>query len=360
VQHASPVGAPFDAPTGFSVSLGANSAVFTWTAPMGEVALRTGYQLSGVDVVTGTAVTGSPFTVAPDATTATITGLTTGSAYAFVLRATYDAPWTGTPTRPVTLIAQSAADTSGALAPVSTPTGLVLTQMCGRHGALPARLPSASFPIPLPAEPAAGVGTAPLVGGVGDPAAGLYPFPTTVDTATGSPTNGETVPSASYPSTCGLDFAEAKLIANDTVHLGVGEPGNLDGQYMVASARLNQITVVDVRSADSGWTVSARMSDLSTGDGGARKAFSAAHVGLDPVVSSASGPSLPGYSMTVTAGTSVEPMSPGLAGFHPIATAPAGHGIGVAVLDARLTVLVPVWAVSGTYRGTLTVTTLSS
>ena len=33
---------------------------------------------------------------------------------------------------------------------------------------------------------------------------------------------------------------------------------------------------------------------------------------------------------------------------------------GVAVLDARLTMLVPVWAVSGSYRGTLTLTMLSA
>jgi hypothetical protein len=340
--------------------LGANNATFTWTAPVGEAALRTGYELTGVNVVTGAAVSGSPFTIDPSATTSTVGGLATGAAYAFVLRATYSAPWSGTPTRPLTLIAQSAADTSGTLAPVSTPAGLVLTQLCGRRGALPARAASASFPVSLPAEAAAGVGSAPTVGGFSDPSVGQYPFPTTVDTVAGSVTNGATIPAASYPSTCGLDFAEAQLIANDRVHIGVGEPGNLDGQYMVASARMNQITVVDVRSADSGWTVSARMSDLSTGSGGARRTFTGAHVGLDPVVSTVNGPALPGYSMTVQPGASVEPMAPGLTAFHAIASAPAGHGIGVAVLDARLTMLVPVWAVSGTYRGTLTVTTLSA
>ncbi|MEK7422450.1 MAG: hypothetical protein AAB131_01285, partial [Actinomycetota bacterium] len=81
-----------------------------------------------------------------------------------------------------------------------------------------------------------------------------------------------------------------------------------------------------------------------------------------PGVSDDSDPNLDGYDQTVVAGPSVEAVAStstaGLVTPKPLAYAVAGQGLGIATLDARLKLLIPVTARSGTYTATITITVI--
>jgi hypothetical protein len=140
--------------------------------------------------------------------------------------------------------------------------------------------------------------------------------------------------------------------------MGVGTPitdGGLAGQYFSLNGRMNQVTVVDLRPIATGWTLNGVMGDVTHALGGSNRSFTGDHVGWDPVVTGQAGVPA-GTNMGVVAGAPVDPMAPGLAVMQPLASAPAGSGTGVAVVDARLTMVMPVWVASGDYHGTLTLT----
>lgn len=247
---------------------------------------------------------------------------------------------------------------------------LVLTQRCGVHGSAPAYsdpvfgslppLTATSGADPVGADPPTAAGTAPLLDTApGDPNAGLgaadplfpqYPYP--VDG------NGDAAPN--YPTNCGIDLGTGALVTS----------GPRAGQYFRATGRLAQLTVVNTRDSDSGWTLNGRMSSfVSTTD--ATDSFSGNLLGWDPEVTWDSGANLDGYDMVVNAGGTRQPepsasttglgapfnsTNTGLAGS--LAQSPSGNSLGQAVIDARLRLLVPVTADAGTYRGTLTFTTV--
>lgn len=173
-----------------------------------------------------------------------------------------------------------------------------------------------------------------------------YPYPTTDGVAT-----------PADETHCGLDFGVADFV---TV-------GNGAGQYFAADAAMNQVTIVDTRNVDAGWAVTGEMGDFSAStlanDGSGFDGpdqFSGDFVGWTPVVtedtsafdSDADGAA--DYDQHVVAGAIVNPNTPGgLGNGETLASADGGEGLGTAILDARIKLIIPVTADAGLYEGAL-------
>lgn len=240
--------------------------------------------------------------------------------------------------------------------------GLVLTQVCGVYnaladngGAATGEPPSTGFPGGFTAaDDAASTGTpsGPTLSAGGsdtDPAytAGQYPYPE----------NPDGTPNVASVTHCGLPLGTAKF-----VRTGAGK-----GTGFATSARLNQVSVVDTTDADTGWDVSFI---ASTFNGPAGESFGGNQVGWN-VATSQNAPfsytdgtgATQTYTQTVThTGADIVEGTTGAAGAgNPriVASAPAGHGLGIGKVDARVKLLIPVTANHGTYTGTLTITALS-
>lgn len=308
--------------SGLTASPGTETIVLTWTAPTGPA--PTGYS---IDV--SPAVPGSPFTAAAASTSFLLSGLVGGTVYDITVTPLHPAPFVATPlsTGPVAPFAPLIG--TGGIQVLRPAGALVLTQRCGVYGALPEEPPTGGL-AGLPALPASAdqVGTAPLTpGGLPDSVFPEYPYPA--------------VPT--YPTRCALDMGTARLLT----------AGPFAGTYFSASGRLNQITVVDTRDLDPGFTVNGAVTDFTSGG----ETFRGAYLGWTPVVTSDSGVSFDGYDQLVVGGQVVTPgQGTGLSTPRALAAAPLGRGLGIATLDARLRLLVPVTADAGTYNATLTIT----
>lgn len=309
----------------------------SWDAPANAGTLPpTGYTLTVDPADAG------PFTLGSGVTSQSVTGLTPGTPYTFTVEATYAAPDFGTPAS-VQAVPASDRVLNQAIT-VERPAGaLILTQRCGVWNGNPGFQAVNSFPgypssLPGITRTSDQVGTSPdadlaTPGQQDDPEFGNYPFP--------SP--------ATYPTQCGLDFGTAELVTS----------GALAGQYYTANGVLNEVTVVDTRDVDAGWTVSGTMSDFASGN----DSFSGNYLGWVPKVTSDSDATGTGYDQTVTPGPTVLPgegvsagTGMGSAGGQVLASANAGEGLGIAVLDARLLLLIPVDANAGSYDGILALT----
>lgn len=295
---------------------------------------------ANASVCTG-AVTGSPFTAA--GTSQVVSGLTAGTLYYFEVTANY-AAGTSAPAGNANATALANTLLSQTLT-VTRPVGaLVITQRCGVFG------PMASETVPgfgtIAAETATGgaTGTAPtLSGGGSDPLFGQYPYP--VD-GSGVPTG------VNYPTICGVSLGTGALITS----------GALAGDYFTATGRVPQLTVIDTRDSDSAWTLSGSVSDFTSG----ANSFSGNYLGWTPQVNFTSAPTLAGYDQVVTAGAAVNPSSAatatgvnnvpgaGLGVSRTAASANAGQGLGLAQVDTRLKLIIPLTAKNGTYTATLT------
>jgi hypothetical protein len=341
---ATPAPAAYAAPT-LSAASAVGSVVLSWTAPVGDSG-RTGYTISG-------SFPGSPVTVAAGAVTTTISGLTAGPSFSFTIVATYPVPFSGTPSNTVSAVAFPNSLIVQDIS-VNRPVGaLVMTQRCGVNGplpdasdnvfgSLPALTSTATGPTPNPYGFNPG-GTAPTLGlgGSADPLFSQYPYP--VDAAG--------VPNPNYPTDCGINLGIGKLITS----------GPRAGQYFTAAGRINQVTIVDTRDANTNWTVNGTMSNFVNGS----DSFSGDYLGWVPSKTDDSTATLAGYDQTVTAGPAVSPWSVatlntanGLGSSKVLASAPAGAGLGIATLDARLKLLIPLTAKNGTFTGTLTFTAI--
>jgi hypothetical protein len=236
---------------------------------------------------------------------------------------------------------------------VGRPNGaLVLTQVCGKWDAMPAESgDQLGFPNgTLTASNASATGTAPTTGaapgGPTDPVYSGYPYPDNPD-GTANPT---------YPTHCGIDLGAAHLVTK-------GAPGTTGaGQFFAASGRLNQVTIVDTRDTDPGWTVNFTMSNLTSGPNsisGNELGWSAQKTD-SPVFTDGTGFS---YDQVVNyVNQSLAPNGQGPAGAgtaHAVIQAPdATPALGISTLDARLKLLIPIHAKNGTYTGTLTINAL--
>jgi hypothetical protein len=339
---------------------------------------------------TGTACAGSPFIVAAGTNTRDIT-LDPGTYY-FRVQANYDEPYIGATSASVTGTANASQVLVQDITVIRPLGALVLTQQCGvmgsaaeyndpQMGILPA------IPATANADPdaagywvwsAGGIetlpnGSAPTqgVGGAADPnftdgkAADVngpaydgYPYPVA--------TNGSA--NAVYPTNCAINLGTARLITN----------GPNAGQYFATTGRINQLTVINTQDIDGGWTLNGKMSDFtSTSD--PSDTFSGNLLGWNPEVTWDSLANLDGYNMEVLAGDVRQPVaSSSAAGLGPngavnnatqadttkgtransLAKATIEKSLGMAVIDARLRLLIPVTADAGTYTGTLTFTTV--
>jgi len=266
---------------------------------------------------------------------------------------------------------------------------LVLTQVCGRSGALPAEAAGTGVGQAGLGFPS-GLGVTTAVGGGDDTVGGTAPNQTATGQALGNPdgssfttngsgnaaqyvpnlgaadtvfgsypypddANGDATPT--YPTVCGVNLPAARFVDQGSDALG-------RGQFYATSAQINQVTVVDTRDTDPGWTASASVTDFKAPGG---KSFSGNQLGWTPNVTRTT----PGftdalgnlYTQTVVAGPQVQQnqlvsSSNGLAAASAdtLASAPVTKGLGIAVLDARLKLAIPVTAASGNYTAVLTFT----
>ena len=96
-----------------------------------------------------------------------------------------------------------------------------------------------------------------------------------------------------------------------------------------------QLTVTDTRDWDPGWSVSVT---VGAGDPQTKLGWTPSVLDFTPAFTTADGTS---YAQQVTAGSSVTPGHDGGAGITDalLGSAPRGHGLGIAVLGAKLTAL---------------------
>ena len=348
-----PVNGPRTNVTGLTATPGAPGSGIVnlaWTPPAANTPAATpvSYAVAWTGAASGSA------TVPFGTNTFSVTGLATGN-YTFTVTATYaDAPTAGTP----------AATASAAVSPSSVviqdisttrPVGaLVLTQVCNSNGAIPADpTPTIGFPTGVPAVAALNASTvgnpatsiaanAPLIarGGAADPNFAEYPYPV-------NDTTFEV--EAAYPTYCGVNLGRARFVTR-----GAGA-----GQFFAASGVINQITIVDTRDDDTGWTVSGQMGAFSANGG--TDTFSGSQLGWAPQKTedtAAFTDSLGNtYDQLATAGPVVLPntaAATGLTNGSVLMQAAANRGLGIAIADARLKLLIPVTADAGLYTGVLT------
>ena len=323
VQNGTPNLAARPAITNVTVSqIAGPGAHISFTAPTGTA--PTSYTIAGGP---------APVTVNAPATSGDVLGLTPGTPYTFTVTANYAvAPLTG-PTASAAPFTYSAAIIIQDITAVRPAGALILTQRCGVNGALGAELATANgFPATAAVTASANqVGTAPTTGaaagGPADPQFPAYPFPAP----------------ASYPTHCAVNLGTGSYITT----------GALAGQYYSASGNINQVTVVDNRDTGAGWTVNGTMGTFSNGS----STFTGSHLGWTPKMTLSS----PGQ--TVVAGPVVDPSATstntgGLGTPQQLASATAGSATGVANLDARLKLLIPVSAATGTFTGQLTLSAI--
>lgn len=124
-----------------------------------------------------------------------------------------------------------------------------------------------------------------------------------------------------------------------------------DGDRWESTGELRPIRVTDTRSAKPGWTVSGQVGEFSSGG----SSFGSEHLGWSPAVVGQDD------GQDATAGGSVAPGSAagdGLSASRPLASAPAGSGLGTADLGGGLDLHVPTSTDPGTYSATLTLTAI--
>ncbi|MBI4934306.1 MAG: fibronectin type III domain-containing protein, partial [Actinobacteria bacterium] len=326
------VGTPFDInarpPVGALAGVPSSSSVqLSWTTPTGVAPLD-------YTITVTPAVAGSPFTAAAGSTSFNVTGLAESTSYTFTVTPNHTAP-AFAPASSTTVFTQSASSIVQDISVTRPIGGLVLTQQCGLYGALGAEAAD-SFFAAFTASAATGTGTMPTGEVAGKYA--QYPYP--VDALN--------VPNPTYPTRCALNMGIADLIRT----------GPEAGKYFRTDGRLNQVTVVDTRNADTGWTLSGSVSNFTSG----ANSFSGNYLGWTPHASGTSGPTFDGYDQLTTNGPAIMPQgtasTTGLASSQVLGSANAGSGLGIAAFDARMKLLIPVTADNGTYTATLTLSAL--
>jgi hypothetical protein len=371
------VSASIAAPT-VTATGGVGQFTVNWTP---AAPLPTGAVLASHTVTVTPAVAGSPFTVPAGTNTLAVTAAP--GTYSVTVQGVYNAGFNGAVSSPPVTVQSTSAFIGPVIQEVTVvrPAGaLVLTQRCGVFGSAPAFNDNTFGPLPaLPAQPAdadpnngvngwtfgsdapgqrAGetgpslvTGTDaqgfPTLGGT-DPRFGGYPYPV----------DANQVPNPNYPTHCGINLGTASLLTT----------GQYAGSYFAATGRINQVHVVDTRDGDAGWTLNGRMGTFkSTTD--FSDTFHGNHMGWNPEVTWRSAPTLGNeYTMVVNPGPQKDPVAEaatdGLRDVpadnallsRSLSKANAGAGLGMAVMDARLRLLIPVTADAGTYKGTLTFT----
>jgi hypothetical protein len=301
---------------------GTEQVALTWTAPSPA---PSAYTITvSPNTGTGSFVAG-PYT-GVTGTSRTITGLTGGTLYTFTITpSSYsDSPSGGgsfTGTAAQVQATPNSNQVIGQDNSVTRPTGALLIYVkCGVYGALD------SF-------------TA---------TSGLFPgFPRTLTLATATGSGAE---AGGGSAACTLNMGTAELVR-------LTDDSALGGNFFTTSGRLSQVTVLDTRDSDLGWSVTATAGALT---GSVSGSVSGNYVGWVPKVTATSA-LYATYDQVATAGSQVLPgtgvsSGDGLGDGTPnvLASAAAGAGFGEARLDARLLMLIPVTADAQVYTGSMT------
>ncbi len=158
-----------------------------------------------------------------------------------------------------------------------------------------------------------------------------------------------------FEQDCGLGWVTTPCAVDMT-------EGTLDatGQYYPATGVLKPIRVIDARDTDKGWIVTANVDDDFTDVG---KAFDAQALGWTPREVFQSPALGNGYTMTVDPGPSIAPwtsdaLKDGTAVLMESVADGGGiqRGLGLAVYEADLSILVPISAPSGAYSADIVFT----
>ena len=122
------------------------------------------------------------------------------------------------------------------------------------------------------------------------------------------------------------------------------------GDHYAAIGSINPIRVTDTRPSAPEWSVSAQVSDFTSGS----TTFSGKYLGWSPAVALSGGDAVAGARVKsgFLAGN-------GLSSAATLGHAGPGHALGSATLDAGLDLRVPIGVTDGTYTATLTLTALS-
>jgi len=172
-----------------------------------------------------------------------------------------------------------------------------------------------------------------------DPQFANYPFPNP----------------ATYPTECGVNLGTATIV----------NTGALAGQYFEANGFINEVTVSDARDLDTGWEVRGQMSNF-VGTVTNTNTINGSYLGWTPYIQNTTPTTGTGYTQTVAAGLQVLPGTGvvsglgGLANGRRLSQATPNLGLGVAQMDARLRLLIPVTANNDTYTGILNFTVLDN
>ena len=122
------------------------------------------------------------------------------------------------------------------------------------------------------------------------------------------------------------------------------------GDHYAAVGTINPIRVTDTRAAGPEWSISAQVSDFTSGD----KSFSGKYLGWTPTVVEAGGGAVAGAKVK-----SGFEGGDGLSVSSTLGSAAAGHARGSAKLGAGLDLQIPVEISDGTYKAVVTLTALS-
>ncbi|PJJ61797.1 FN3 domain-containing metallophosphoesterase family protein [Compostimonas suwonensis] len=149
------------------------------------------------------------------------------------------------------------------------------------------------------------------------------------------------------PQAAAGEFIWAVDGTNGLVDLGTAVES---GDHYSAEGSINPIRVTDTRLNGPQWSISAQVSDFTSGD----ESFSGKYLGWTPSVVEAGGDAV--------AGDKVESgfvSGDGLSASSTLGSAATGHTRGSAKLGAGLELDIPVEVTDGTYQATLTLTALS-
>ncbi|GAA2567399.1 hypothetical protein GCM10010435_46310 [Winogradskya consettensis] len=137
---------------------------------------------------------------------------------------------------------------------------------------------------------------------------------------------------------------------NGLVDLGTAQDHN--GEYFGATGKINPILVSDTRRTLSPWSLSASVGDFKDAD----KTFSGSYLGWTPQVLTAGAGAKAGSPVK----SAYDDGGQGLGVARSLAAGDQGHPKGTARLGADLDLKIPGTVDKGSYRGTLTITALSS
>lgn len=309
---------------------GSHAVTLTWATPGGggtvddylvKVYTEPGHTQAGVTIDTGSASSNTGFVVGPSNFN-NPNGLVDGTQYSFTVIAHYSAPSSA-------LGAESAQ--SNTIAPYSA----LVTQT------IDATRPNGALVLTEDCTNSRASVTAPLAGGAVDPTQPNYP-----------------------------NYVQGGQFFNCNVSLGTAHiltSGPNAGNFFQATGALKQLTVLDTRDTNPNpnWVAGAQM--ISPFDDGASHQFSPNDLGVAPVITSHSAPfdspDAGTYTMNPVAGTASIAADtvngvghPKLAAGMTLASAAAGSNLGIALIDAQLNLMIPVFIHSGHYTGVMQIT----